>query len=79
MRIWSVDVDFRSVLGTQTLRDGVVLARTNDDDMPKPYFIPGDARASRGPRAHWRLQTGMKFDMAQFFLTLPENACYTVA
>jgi hypothetical protein len=42
-------------------------------------FLCGDRRGWRGPRAHWRLQTGMKFDMAQFFLTLPENACYTVA
>jgi hypothetical protein len=33
----------------------------------------------RGPRGNGRSQTGIKFDLAQFLLPLPENACFTVA
>jgi hypothetical protein len=55
MRIWAVDGGLPEradanlgrrwwTSGAWLLCEGVV----NDDDMPKPYFIPGDGRGSSG-------------------------------
>jgi hypothetical protein len=59
--------------GAWLLCEGVVSARQMMTTCQNLILSPGMGGDPRGPRAHWRSPTGMKFDMAQFFLT-PENA-----
>jgi hypothetical protein len=73
MRIWVVDGGLQEVIRCVVVREKARQMMTTCQNL---ILSPGMGGDPRGPRANRRSQTGIKSDMAQFFLTSPENACY---